>query len=777
MKPIQLLPQEILDRYGDTRELLAQELGVSLSTIGRWMNGESHPRPLIEGRLREIHNRICAANQVAEQKAFYAVPLLIDESYIKNALDQTLMELREALHRRGRLSSRNEALDELSKLLFAHTMMAGGISQKTVMGEDARIEQAAQCLVNFVRKAFDLYLPKSLGHEMTPADFTLNLKEQENVLAIEIMESFERLTMTSLSKGIDSIKGVDVLNEVFGKFLADSFANEKELGQYLTPSEVVRFMVGLAIQDMSSSELDILCDPSRCINFGLVLDPSCGVGSFLTESMRTLYAEVGRRTDTEGQTLWLDNMAAHVIAGIDKSERMIRLALTNMAMFGFPVAHLHLANSLARVGSDSELTRSLEGQVRLILTNPPFGAEFYGDDLLKYEIANTWSEKSAASIDSELLFIERYLDWLAPGGQFLAIVPDSILTNKGVYQHLREHIQGSIDIRSVISLPEVTFRAAGTNTKTSILHVRKLSTSAARRSNTFFAVCQNVGFDVRTKNAQRTKTGNGHGDLSKILKAASNLESATAYGRQVSGVERAGRWDANYHVSLPVAIQQKLNHPAYDDLFVSDVAELVNEKTDPRRWGSGSFQYIEISDIDAETCMIWPKTVPCVEAPSRARKLVRAGDVLVSTVRPERRTIGVVRAEHNNAVCSTGLAVLRPRGIHPLTLAYLLKTDFVTMQVLRNTLGIAYPAIDEQCLLNVLLPIKREALEELSGQAESVLGLERQVRSMRAGFAELITALAQRWNGADVDDAVQSRSQTSSSEPNQVPSPISQAGF
>jgi hypothetical protein len=92
------------------------------------------------------------------------------------------------------------------------------------------------------------------------------------------------------------------------------------------------------------------------------------------------------------------------------------------------------------------------------------------------------------------------------------------------------------------------------------------------------------------------------------------------------------------------------------------------------------------------------------------------------------------------------LAVLRPLGIHPLTLAYLLKTDFVTMQILRNTLGIAYPAVDEQCLPDVLLPIKRKAIEGLERQAESVLGLERQVQSMRAGFADDIMDLVQRWS-------------------------------
>jgi type I restriction-modification system DNA methylase subunit len=750
MESVQLILKEILDHYDYSRESLAQELGVSPSTIGRWLSGESQPRPLAEGQLREIYADIQFVDQhVSEQRALYKVPLLMDESYIRDALDETLMELREALHRRGRLSSRNEALDELSKLLFAHIMTEGGVSKRTVLGERTGIEGAAQSLVKFVRDAFDEHLPKSLGHEIEPNDFELKLKNQEDVLAVEIIEAFEFLTNRSISKGIDSIRGIDVLNEVFGKFLADSFVNEKELGQYLTPTEVVRFMVTLAIQDMSPSELSTLCDPARCIDFGLVLDPSCGVGSFLTEFIRTLCSEMVEEHDKECQNVWIENMVSHVVAGIDKSERMIRLALTNMAMFGFPAAQLHLANALARFGPDSDLTESLKGRVKLILTNPPFGAEFQANDLLQYRIANIRSRTSLASINSELLFVERYLDWLAPGGQFLAIVPDSILTNKGVYQDLRESIRDSIDIRSVVSLPEVTFRAAGTNTKTSILHARKLGDSTVRRNTTFFAVCQDVGFDVRTKNAHRTKTRNGHGDLPKILRAASDSERVSSYGRRVGDVEQSSRWDANYHISLPVDVEQRLKAPASDDVFLSDVAQLTNDRTDPRRWGTGSFQYIEISDIDSETCMVRTKTVPCAEAPSRARKLVQAGDVLFSTVRPERRTIGVVRAEQDGAVCSTGLAVLRPHGIHPLVLAYLLKTNFVIMQVLRNTLGIAYPAIDEQCLLGILLPIKRKGMKSLEKQAESIIDLERQAQSVRADFAGAISGVTRRWRGGD----------------------------
>src|ERR1043166_8916553 len=129
-------------------------------------------------------------------------------------------------------------------------------------------------------------------------------------------------------------------------------------------------MFGRGGHGISSSELEILCDPKRCADFGLILDPSCGVASFLAETVHQIRERMAARTEAEERRkAWLKAILGRVVVGIDKSERMIRLALTNIAMFGFPMARLHLANSLARNGTDAKLTESFNGKGRLILTN------------------------------------------------------------------------------------------------------------------------------------------------------------------------------------------------------------------------------------------------------------------------------------------------------------------------------------------------------------------------------------------------------------------------
>ncbi len=160
---------------------------------------------------------------------------------------------------------------------------------------------------------------------------------------------------------------------------------------------------------------------------------------------------------------------------------------------------------------------------------------------------------------------------------------------------------------------------------------------------------------------------------------------------------------------------------------VRDLARLINERFNPLNLGNGLFQYIEIADVDQHACTVRGKAVTGHAAPGRARKKVQAGDILVSTVRPERKAIGVVPAGLDGAICSTGLAVLRCTTIAPLVLARVLQCEFVNAQIIRNSSGIAYPSIDEVCLLDLVLPVSASELAMLTPLAVDV-------QDARAGF-------------------------------------------
>jgi hypothetical protein len=641
-----------------------------------------------------------------------------DKEWVNEMINNTLRDIRETLHRSGRLSSRKEGLDELSKLIFSHFVSiengGTGIGRSMIVKGKGH----ATSLRNFVEKSFREYLPISLSHELKAEDFSLNLKDSEEKFAEELIQLFEKYSCRESIQKIQGAGQLDILNSIFGNFLADSFIDEKELGQYLTPTEIVNLMVRLGITSLEAEDYAMLCSPKKCYEAGFILDPSCGVGSFLAEVIRQFYSKIRDISSLEDLNLWLSNFLSNVVIGIDKSERMIKLALTNLALFGIPSVNLHLANSLRRFGNEAEITNQLNGKVKLILTNPPFGAEFSSDDIGFYKIATQWSERSLKSVDSEVLFIERYIDWLAPNGVLVAVVPDSILTNRGLYNNLRHGIMDQVRILSVISLPSTTFGTAGTNTKTSIIHLKKKANPSRKVYPVYFAICNYIGYDVATRGSQRRKVKTSKNDLPQI-----QLEICENFPKEVGQILNLNceeeRWDANFHAGLPLHIRERIEKNKANNVLVKHVAFLSEERLDPRRKKIGKFNYIEISDIDSETFWVHCKEVATTEAPSRARKLVHAGDILFSTVRPERRTVGVVPSHLDQSICSTGFAVLRPQNINSYLLAALLRTNFVNHQVLRNNVGIAYPAIYETCLLDIVLPIDKKKIIDLEIEASS----------------------------------------------------------
>jgi hypothetical protein len=88
--------------------------------------------------------------------------------------------------------------------------------------------------------------------------------------------------------------------------------------------------------------------------------------------------------------------------------------------------------------------------------------------------------------------------------------------------------------------------------------------------------------------------------------------------------------------------------------------------------------------------------------------------------------------------------VLRPRDVDPFVLAHLLKTDFVTVQILRTSIGIAYPAIEEACLLDLVLPVCAEDLGELAEYGASLARLQRRSTAVRRGLTRGIERAAAR---------------------------------
>jgi type I restriction enzyme S subunit len=157
-----------------------------------------------------------------------------------------------------------------------------------------------------------------------------------------------------------------------------------------------------------------------------------------------------------------------------------------------------------------------------------------------------------------------------------------------------------------------------------------------------------------------------------------------------------------------------------------------------------SFHYIEISDVDVSTGRVEGKELLASEAPGRARQLVQAFDVLISTVRPERKGVGIAAVDMDGWIASTGFSILEtetPEMAHFLCAA--LRHDVSTFQMMRWNTGATYPAIDADVPLNVLVPdLNSEVRSEVGKSFQSAIELDdcaaQLVREAKADVEALI---------------------------------------
>lgn len=141
---------------------------------------------------------------------------------------------------------------------------------------------------------------------------------------------------------------------------------------------------------------------------------------------------------------------------------------------------------------------------------------------------------------------------------------------------------------------------------------------------------------------------------------------------------------------------------------VGDVALLSEGLWDQKSLFSETFPYIEISNVNMEMGQIGnPIEIPVAEAPSRARMLVRPGDLLVSLTRPTRRAIAFTPESIPLAVASNGFAVLRGilrTKVLPEFLFHVLRSCLCIPQFAQRSSGGSYPAITEEQLLKIIIP-------------------------------------------------------------------------
>ena len=149
-----------------------------------------------------------------------------------------------------------------------------------------------------------------------------------------------------------------------------------------------------------------------------------------------------------------------------------------------------------------------------------------------------------------------------------------------------------------------------------------------------------------------------------------------------SGIEWIGEipehWEVEplkFHVRIN---QRKLDENTEDELEIS---------------------YIDVGSVHAGGKIDEPEVMKFVNAPSRARRIIKKNDTILSTVRTYLKAIAFVDEKNDGRICSTGFAVISPKNnLEPKFLHYLLSSESYIDHVMANSVGVTYPAINSSDL-------------------------------------------------------------------------------
>ena len=373
-----------------------------------------------------------------------------------------------------------EALDELLKYLFfkqqheVRTIHGDSLTApiRPLIGLWEEIETA-----RWVREAFATYAKEAaswVNATWPERGFALS---DPTLMAMHKL--FTSVTITNLR--------VDVLNAAIGEFISADL--RKGLGIFLTPDDVAKMMVDFV-------------DPKGNDH---VIDPACGSGTFLKEVL----SRRQRDDRLDGlPTLW----------GIDKNPKMLMMTQLNMGTTNPSYRGAHLDSLFDIDGTDTCNELPKYNHFDAVFTNPPFGVTIdpRNQDISRYLCSKSAGKRSR--LPSEVLFIEQCLNFLKPGGTLAIILPKSVLTNRNLANARKELGQLGY-IYAAVSLPPETFGAAGTQTTTYVLFIRKFDLQEDRSSPISIPLIHihNVGFD----NTGRLREGNQLPHIATTLRCPS----------------------------------------------------------------------------------------------------------------------------------------------------------------------------------------------------------------------------------------------------------------
>jgi len=252
---------------------------------------------------------------------------------------------------------------------------------------------------------------------------------------------------------------LDVIDAAFEYMINPEQKGDK--GQYFTPRQVVKMCIKM-----------LNPKPNE-----LALDPACGACGFMIHTLNWVYERYIRTHYRDNLAKRKSDYANSKLYAIDFDPRLVRVAMAMMLIAGDGRSNVHRVNSLdPREWENSPVKFVIkDGMFDVVMTNPPFAGEIKQPEILGgFDLAykgDHTKNKRVNKLTRDVLFLERCLRFLKPGGRIGIVLPQSNLNNVTA-GYVREFMIEKARILAIVGLDVNTFKPF-TGTKTSVLFLQK----------------------------------------------------------------------------------------------------------------------------------------------------------------------------------------------------------------------------------------------------------------------------------------------------------------
>jgi type I restriction enzyme M protein len=314
-----------------------------------------------------------------------------------------------------------------------------------------------------------------------PSDDRLKLTPDHLQVCVSYLEEYKLFN-----------SNLDIIDEAFEYLINQTSKGDK--GQYFTP----RWVIDMCVKMLNPHEDETM------------IDTACGSSGFPAHTMFKVWHDIINELGLDVSHLFsleekpprCDDYVKEKVFGIDFDEKAVRVARCLNLIAGDGESNILHLNTLdfqrwdETVKQDEwndtysagwkrlrKLRRDREGYRHfgfdILMANPPFAGDIKQTDMLApYELATKANGKAEGKVGRDLLFIERNLDFLRPGGRMAVVLPQGRFNNSSD-QRVRQYIAERCRILAVVGLDGNTFKPH-TGTKTSVLFLQKWNDDPAQ---------------------------------------------------------------------------------------------------------------------------------------------------------------------------------------------------------------------------------------------------------------------------------------------------------